>query len=104
MWNLLAADVPGSESSQPLIIALISALSGIVVAAFGSLVALAKREGSTPASHNTDDDRANPRGGNERTAVLEQRADDTDDRDEVQDLKIEAILRFLDRKFDGWRP
>lgn len=101
VWiHAAAADVPAGESTQPLIIALISALAAVVVGAFSALVGLSKRE----TSYNADDDRANPRGGNERTAVLEQRANDADDRDDIQDRKIEAIMRFLDRTWPDWRP
>lgn len=39
----------------------------------------------------------------ERTAVLNQRADDADSRDEVQDRRLDHIERVLDIKNEEWR-
>jgi hypothetical protein len=39
----------------------------------------------------------------ERTAVLRQRADDADERDEVQDRRLDQIERHLDLDNPNWR-
>lgn len=102
MWLRAAAEeaVQGSSDSQPVIVALISALSAVVVAAFGALVALARRDStSTTASPPVPDSRYG-----ERVAVLEQRAEDSDQRDALQDRRLEALERHLDRRNPDWRP
>jgi hypothetical protein len=39
----------------------------------------------------------------ERTAVLSARADDSDDRDEAQDRRLDVLERHLDRDNPNWR-
>lgn len=102
MWQIAAAAV-GGDSSQPIIVALISALGGVLVAVVGGLITVARREmgegsgGSRPPL-------------NERVAVLERRANDSDDRDAMQDRRLKTgeerqddVERFLDRSHPDWR-
>lgn len=95
MWWTAAAE-PSADPSQPIVVALISALGGVVAAAFAALVSIARRE-------DRNEPTATPSLG-ERTAVLERRALDNDERDDLQDHRIESVERFLDRRHPDWRP
>lgn len=102
MWAV-AADVVTSDPSQPIVVALISALGGVIVAAFGALVTLARRES------NKDEPRSVPPVG-ERVAVLEQRANDHDDAENVQDRwlkrldgRVQRLEGRLNRDDEEWR-
>jgi hypothetical protein len=98
VWLVIAAaDVaPGDQS--PIIVALISALGGVLVAVIGGLISVARRE-SADRQHQ-----AAPPSLGERTAVLERRAEDNDERDDMQDHRLEYIERALDRNHPDWRP
>lgn len=98
MWVVHAADVVSSDPSQPIVVALISALGGVVTAAFAALVSLARRESKDPPAAS-----GIPSHG-ERIAVLERRAEDNDERDDIQDHRLETIERALDRNHPDWRP
>jgi len=78
------------------ITAAIVALGGVLVAVVNSRAS--KTTPSPPAPH--------PEGVDhelyERTAVLTRRADDADDRDEVQDRRLERIERRLDLDNHEW--
>jgi hypothetical protein len=79
-----------SDPSQPIVVALISALGGVIAAAFAALVSLARRESRNEQQYGTP-----PLG--ERTAVLEQRANDSDEQLDLQDRRIDVGERRLDR-------
>jgi hypothetical protein len=104
VWSVVA-DVAGTDPSQPIVVALISALGGVIVAAFGALVTLARRDSNRdePAAPNVP-----PIG--ERTAVLERRASDSEERDDMQDrwlkhidTRVERIERRLNHDDEEWR-
>lgn len=101
MWLRAAEDVVQSGSdSTPVIVALVSTLGGVIASALAAVVALARRDTtSTTASPPVPDSRYG-----ERVAVLEQRAEDSDTRDNVQDQRLNAIERHLDRHDPDWRP
>lgn len=93
MWIHLVADAPAADQSQPIVVALISALGGVLVAVVGALVSMARRENRGEQGPGI------PTLG-ERVAVLERRADDNDDRDDVQDRQLERESRRME---DGLR-
>lgn len=95
-WVIAAANVAPSDQ-QPIIVALISALGGVLVAVIGGLVAVARRESPERTPPNV------PSLG-ERTAVLERRAQDADEWKDVQEHRLDAVERYLDRRDSRWRP
>ena len=108
MWLggiVAAADTPPAGVSDQIIII----IGGIVVAAItalgGVLVAVVNsRTNRTTASPPSP----TPAPGSdhvlfERTAVLARRADDGDERDELQDRRIDQIERVLDLGNPDWR-
>lgn len=100
-------------------------IGGVIVAAIGGLVTITvavinSRTNRTSASPPPP----NPEGGGEavralretvrdladdmgflrdRVAKVEQRADDSDDRDEMQDRRLDVIERAKDHDHPGWR-
>lgn len=99
MW-LVAADVAGGDS-QPIIVALISALGAVVVAVVGALVNLARKENNRPDAVPADLPFRDHVIG--ELAVARQRDDDNDERDEVQDRRLDQIERHLDIDNPSWR-
>lgn len=79
------------------ITAAIVALGGVLVAIVNSR---ANRTTPSPPSPNPS---ANEHELYERTAVLSRRADDSDERDEVQDRRLDKIERVLDINDPEWR-
>lgn len=92
MWTV-AADVAGGDGSQPIVVALIAALGGVLTTAVGALVSVARRESREPSPAPL------PSLG-ERVAVLERRANDTDDALDLQDRRLDREERRMD---DGHR-
>lgn len=115
---LTAAEAPRIVTdSSPIIVALISALSGVVVAAIGAVVALARRgSDQTTASPPGPGATADPKLP-ERVAVLEdwrktiqpadaihdKRLDKVEHRTEGVAGGLEEIRHALDRHLPGWR-
>lgn len=98
MWLASATANVVAGDSQPIIVALISALGGVLVAVVGGLVSLARRESRDQGGM------ANVPPHGERIAVLEQRAEESEDRDDMQDRRLNGIERYLDRQDGDWRP
>lgn len=102
MWRLVApfaAELPEQQSNGQLPV-LIFGLLGTVVVVLGTvLVALINsRANRTTASPPSPAPAAAPDGRtSERVAVLEHRAEDSDDRDEMQDRKLENHDQRLER-------
>jgi hypothetical protein len=93
---------PGDQS--PIIVALISALGGVLVAVIGGLISVARRE-SADRQHQ-----AAPPSLGERTAVLERRAEDSDEWKDLHDRRmnngerrLERIERHLSDRDPRWR-
>lgn len=96
MW--LAAASGGSEAQNALVLAIVGAGSALLVAiATGLFQLLSARQGR----------REEPESAQtllfERTAVLASRADDSDERDQVQDRRLDQIERVLDVDNPQWR-
>jgi hypothetical protein len=92
-----------SGDQQPIIVALISALGGVLVAVIGGLITIARRES------NDRQPPAIPSIG-ERTAVLERRAEDTDEWKDLHDRRqdrgerrLDRIERYLTEDDPNWR-
>lgn len=105
MWlaGALAADTPPSGLSDQLIIMVGGVITAAIVALGGVLVAIVNsRSGKTtpspPAPTSADEHVLY-----ERTAVLARRADDADERDEVQDRRLDQLERRLDLDNPEWR-
>lgn len=105
MWLLVAAETsaPAGVSDQ-LIIVVGGVITAAIVALGGVLVAIvnsrANRTSASPPAPNAD--QTSNHELYERTAVLSRRADDADDRDEVQDRRLERIERRLDLDTHDW--
>lgn len=107
MWLWAAAEdaAQGGSDSTPVIVALVSALGGVIASALAAVVALARRDPpAAPVVPSGD-----PKHG-ERIAVLEQRAHDNDDRDNLQDIehrshvaRLDDVERYLDHTDPEWR-
>lgn len=83
-------------------------LGGIIVAAITAgatvLVAIVNaRANRTAPSPPAPDGAADVVAVRERMAVVERRADDNDDRDDVQDRRLDQIERALDLDNPDWR-
>jgi hypothetical protein len=99
VW-LTAASSGAQDTQNALVLAIVGALSGLLVAlatgVFNLLTARqVRREGSLPEDAQTM--------LFERTAVLTQRADDSDERDETQDRRLDVLERVLDLDNPNWR-
>lgn len=101
-----AADTtePASGASDQLIIMIGGVITAAIVALGGVMVAMVNRGASRttpspPAPVATGSDHVLY----ERTAVLAQRADDSDERDEVQDRRLDQLERVLDLDNPEWR-
>ena len=97
MW--LAAATGSQDAQNALTLAIVGALSALLVALatglFQLLAARQNRQGAPPENAQTV--------LFERTAVLSARADDSDDRDEAQDRRLDVIERHLDMDNANWR-
>lgn len=105
MWLAAAAEVPSSDNTQ-IVLGIFTLLGVAATGVTGIVIALinARNKPSPPPAES--DGSSLP----ERVAVLEFRAEDSDDRDAVQDRRHdvaeqtgEAVTRFLDRRFPEWR-
>jgi hypothetical protein len=99
VW-LIAASSGAQDTQNALVLAIVGALSALLVAVFTGVFNLltarqVRREGSLPENAQTI--------LFERTAVLTQRADMSDDRDEAQDRRLDQIERVLDVENVNWR-
>ncbi len=99
-----AAEAPDPAGfSDQLIVVVGGVITAAIVALGGVLVAVVNSRASrTTASPPAPA----PDVGHElyeRTAVLRQRADDADERDEVQDRRLDQIERYLDLDNVTWR-
>lgn len=108
MWlygDLFATADPPAQTgvSDQLIIMIGGVVTAAIVALGGVLVAMVNRgsgrtTASPPAPAPTSDHALY-----ERTAVLARRADDADDRFEMQDRRLDALERHHDNCDPGWR-
>lgn len=107
-----AAEAPTQSGASDQLIIMIGGVVTAAIVALGTvLVAIVNRGGgkttpSPPAPTPTSSDHVLY----ERTAVLRQRADDNDDRDDVQDRRhertddrLDALERLNDRLHPDWR-
>jgi hypothetical protein len=104
LW-LIAVDAPAPDSQTAIILGVIGLLTAVLVAlatgVFSLLSARANRTEPAPPSPVPV-----PAGDHvlyERIAVLERRADDSDERDEVQDRRLDQVERRLDIDNPEWR-
>jgi hypothetical protein len=96
VW-LLAAST-GQDTQNALVLAIVGGLSALLVAlATGLFQLLAAKQGRQQTPENAQTLLF------ERTAVLAARADDSDDRDETQDRRLDMIERHLDLDNINWR-
>lgn len=100
-----AADVPASGgASDQLIITVGAVITAAIVALGGVMVAVVNsRGGKTAPSPPAPATSADEHVLYERTAVLARRADDADERDEVQDRRLDQLERVLDLDNPEWR-
>lgn len=97
MW--LAAASGGQDAQNALVLAIVGGLSALLVAlATGLFQLLAAKQNRQQTPENAQTLLF------ERTAVLASRADDSDDRDETQDRRLDMIERHLDMDNANWRP
>lgn len=96
MW--LAAATGSQDAQNALTLAIIGGLSALLVAlATGLFQLLTARQNRQGPPENAQTMLF------ERTAVLSARADDSDDRDETQDRRLDVIERHLDMDNPNWR-
>jgi len=96
----MAADPPASQDGQTaIILGVIGLLTAVLVAVatgvFSLLSARANRTAPAPPPPLLPESDAMGH-VRERLAVLERRADDADDRDELQDRRLDQVERHLD--------
>lgn len=106
MWLAAAADPSAQDGETAIILAVIGALSLVLVAAVSGLFALLSAKANRTAPAPPPPTAApNPDGISvirERIAVLERRADDSDERDDVQDRRLNRIEDRLDLDDPRW--
>lgn len=102
----MAADLPSSDNTQ-IILGIFTLLGIVATGVVGIIIALINSRNRASPTSATDTESGTTR---ERVGVLEFRAEDNDERFDVQDKRqdvieqnVEHIQRFLDRRFDGWR-
>lgn len=112
MWHLVAAESPATADGQTqIILAIIGLLSVVLVAAIGGLFSLlsARANRTEPAPPPPS---ATPFPGIDlpfrdyvvgELAVNRKRDDDSDERDEIQDRRLDQIERHLDLENPEWR-
>lgn len=104
MWQSVAADLPVQPETTGQLPVLIFGLVGTIAVVLGGIaVALINSRAnqsapSPPAANVTETDMLL----SNRIAVLERRADDSDDRDEIQDRTLSLVIRALDIKDPRW--
>lgn len=95
MWLTAAS----SEAQNALVLAIVGALSALLVAViagvFQFLSSRQPRRDAVPENQTTL--------LFERTAVLSDRIDDADERDQVQDRRLDVLERHLDLDNTTWR-
>lgn len=101
MWLAVADSPAGQDAQTAIVLGVIGLLTAVLVAVatgvFSVLTARANRTTPAPVS---------PMGDHtlfERVAVLERRADDSDERDEVQDRRLDQLERAADLDNPDWR-
>lgn len=98
MW-LWAASSGGQDAQNALVLAIVAAVAGLLVAICTGLfqvwAAKQNRNGQVPENAQVI--------LFERTAVLSARADDSDDRDTLQDRRLDQIERHLDLQNTNWK-
>lgn len=108
MWHLAAEQQPGQDAQTAIILGVIGLLTAVLVAvATGVFTLLSARANRTapappPPTATTSFDGEVVGNLRERVAVLERRADDSDDRDEVQDRRLDQIEDRLDLDNPRW--
>lgn len=80
-----------------LLVAVVTAAAGVIVALINSRK---ERTAPAPPAASDHDEVMHVR---ERIAVLEQRADDSDERDETQDRRLDQLERNADLDNPHWR-
>lgn len=104
MWLAAAADPP-TEVSHALITAVLAFAGVVATVTGGVIVALINRNAKvqpSPPAPTAHPDEADIK-VRERVAILERRADDADDRDEMQDRRLDQLERHLDVDNPEWR-
>jgi hypothetical protein len=98
VW-LTAASSGGQDAQNALVLAIVGAGAGLLVAICTGLfqVWAARTNRSNTVPENAQVLLF------ERTAVLSARADDSDERDEAQDRRLDVLERRLDRDNPNWR-
>jgi hypothetical protein len=102
LWLLVAAEAPAPAGvSDQLIIMVGGVITAAIVALGGVLVAIvnSRSKAAAPPPPTSIDEHVLY----ERTAVLARRADDSDERDEVQDRRLDQLERVLDLDNPEWR-
>lgn len=103
MW-LAGAAQDAAAGTNELVIAITGLLVAVVTAASGVIVALINsKKSATAPSPPGSDDHEDWIFARERIAVLDQRADDKDQQDEIQDRRLDQIERHLNLDRDDWR-
>jgi hypothetical protein len=104
-----AADEPvGSGTGADPLVVVIGSLAtavvgGIVAIVVASINARANRTAPAPPPPTSAPATADAIGMHEDIAVLRYRADDSDERDEIQDRRLDQIERYLDIESAQWR-
>ena len=98
MW--LAAASGGQDAQNALVLAIVGALSALLVAVFTGLFQLLAARQSRQQTQVPENAQTLLF---ERTAVLIARADDSDERDETQDRRLDVLERVLDLDNVNWR-
>lgn len=108
MWLAAAEESANQDAQTAIILGVIGLLTAVLVAVatgvFSLLSAKANRTApAQPPSVNAAPDLEVVGNLRERVAVLERRADDADERDEVQDRRLDQIERHADLDNPEWR-
>lgn len=103
MWAA-AGDAQTQDAQVAIILAVIGLLTAVLVAVIGGFFTMktARASRTEPAPPTDLGPRLDTR-AYERIAVTERRMDDNDDRDEIQDRRLDQIERALDLDNPDWR-
>lgn len=103
MWLLVAAETPTTPVSDQLILTVGGIITAAIVTLGGVLVAIVNsRSKQTTASPPPVSTAVDEHVLFERTAVLARRADDGDERDAVEDQRIDKLERWAEQHDPGW--
>lgn len=101
LWLAAGSSPPGLNevviAVSGVLVAVITAIAGVAVA----MINAKRSDTDRDPRHSTAEDMGHLR---ERTAVLERRAQDSDERDETQDRRLDVIERALDLENVNWHP